>query len=322
MSFLRFVVFFLVLMMAHWGFAVSKPAAFETRQKSSSESDSRKNEKILLRYKFRTYEVLRYSAEHKSTIEGNLDGVRELTAHESKFKKHIRIVHVDAEGSALVEPVLDQVRMQVRFDKAKPTVYDSTSKEEVHPKFKHIEATIGRALVRMRISSTGELLKTTRLISKALQEKLGGGRKGKLAASDPSKNFLILLPKKALIVGDEWTDRTQKIQLEVRPGLKRDFTILKTYKLEKVENQVAKITFTSAIAPPVRTPDLQLQIVQLLPQGSIYFDIEKGRILERSLIIDKQIVGLHGGKGSMHVKTRRTERLVHPSTASRVDTKK
>jgi len=315
MLFLRLFIFCFIF--SNWVFAGSKPADPEARQKSSAAASSQNHEKILLRYKFQTYEVLRFTAEHKSTIRGNLDGVRELTTHEARFKKHYRIVHVDAEGNALVEPVLDQVRMQIQFDNAPPTVYDSTSQEKVDPKFRHVAASLGKALVKMRISPTGKLIKMTSNLNKALQEKMERHRHGKITDSDPSKNFLIKLPVEAKKIGDEWAESVQKVRLQVNPGLKREFTILRTYKLVKIENGVAKITFVSAISPPIRDPNLELQTIQILPHGEIFFDIDRGRILERTFLVEKQIVGLANGKGVVHVKTRRTDRLVQPSTVSR-----
>jgi hypothetical protein len=73
---------------------------------------------------------------------------------------------------------------------------------------------------------------------------------------------------------------------------------------------VATIQVDSQVLSPVNDPAIEAQLIQRLSQGTVTFDLSRGRVLEQQLDLDKQVIGFSGPASSMHYVTRFTERLM------------
>lgn len=277
-------------------------------------------ESYRLRYKFKPKQQVHYEVTHSSTTSMSKDQTRSIAKDSAKSRKHFTVISVDEMGNAVLEPVIDAVKMSVQFDNGPKKTFDSESKENPLKEFANVKRTIGKPLVRLTVSPTGRLIKAKPLLDKDLQKKVAGANGEAKPAEDPSKNFLVVFPEKKLQVGDTWTDDklTVKLTVQTSPRLRQDFTILRMFQLESVKDGKATIRFTMAPLKPIQNnPQLETQLIRRLIGGTIVFDLERGLIVSRKSSSDRKVHGAINGQGLLHVTTDRTEELIPaPKVAS------
>lgn len=266
----------------------------------------------LLRYRFTAGETIHYEVTHESQITMTKGAVRGVARNASTTRKHLRVVSVDEKGNALLEPVIDWVTMWVQFDDEPKRSYDSRSRSQPLPQFAGVAKTVGQPLVHLKVAPDGRLLAARPLLDKATQRRVAPAHGPPTAPNDAGKNFLVVFPAKPLRVGESWINSDLKVKLMVQrsPRLYRDYTILRKYTLVSVKDGRAVLSLSMAPRRPLNDPQLKVQVAQRMMSGTIVFDIKRGRIVSRKLVVDNTVFGLAQGQSRLHVKSERRERLL------------
>lgn len=271
--------------------------------------------RYLLRYKFQPNDLVYYDVQQRSTqtVKGN--GILDVTTTDSSERKHFRVISVDKEGTGLLELVIDHVKMKVKFGTSDPIEFDSQSSGPTPRQFRHIRDLIGRPRARTHITTNGELKKVV-LLNRPPRAATRGGQM--LAApdtddTDPSHNFLVMFPKESIAVGHTWSDRIT-VRVRATRTLTRPITLLRRYELKSVKGNRATIAMETRILTAIRDAKILTQLIQRTPTTTAVFDIDRGLIVSRTMEINQRQVGGITEKSSMHVVTRRTEKLVTPQT--------
>lgn len=267
------------------------------------------------RYRFRPNELVYYDVTQKSTVVIKTAGITDTTKNETQARKHYRVISVDADGSGLLELMIDRVKMSVQFGKNVPVVYNSESSQPPPRQFRAVKKSIGRPQAKTRFAKNGELLKVTALN--------GSGRSvgsqlryaPPTAANDPSHNFLIVFPKQPIAVGGSWSDRIS-VHVRIGKSLLRPVTLMRKYKLVSVEGHLATIRLYTSVLTPIRDPKISTQLIQRTPSGTIVFDTNRGQIVSKTVIVNNRVVGALGNKSSMRVVSKLTEKLVEPTATA------
>lgn len=264
-----------------------------------------------LRYRFVKGEEVHYEVKHDSTIEMQKGPAKDKALNSSVSRKHLKVVSVDADGNAELEPVIDSVKMWVQFNDGKKLSFDSETDEKPLRQFLAVAQTIGKPLVRIKVGPDGRLISATPILDKKLQGKVTVPQGPPRASSDPSKNFLVVFPEKPIRIGETWTNSDLKVNLLVqKPRLWQQCTILRKYKLVSVEEGKATISLATVTSRPVNAPSLKAQLVQRLQSGTIVFDIVSGRIVSRHMTADNKVLGIVKGQSMLHVQSDRREKLI------------
>ena len=116
----------------------------------------------------------------------------------------------------------------------------------------------------------------------------------------------IQLPEQAVAVGSCWSSQNN-IDVPLPEGSVRRFRARQSYKLENVRTGVATISMSTQIVTPIADPSLEARVLQYETSGSVRFDIDGGRILDRQLDVDKSVVGFRGEASSIRYVGRSTE---------------
>ena len=273
---------------------------------------------FLLRHKFQRDDLVYYDVHHRSTVTIKGDGLVEVTKNETSARKHYLVISVDGTGTGLVELVIDHVAMQVQFGDNDPVKFDSGSKEPTPRQFRQVKASIGKPRARMRLAATGKLRKVL-LLNRGSQRAVGQLRfASQTDASDSSHNFLVVFPQESIAVGDSWSDRIA-VDVKISKSLLRPITLQRRYSLKSVKDGLATISISTKILTPIRDPKILTQLIQRTPSGTAVFDLARGVTVEKTMTVNKRQIGGITEKSSMHVVSKRVERLVKPTqkTASR-----
>jgi hypothetical protein len=260
---------------------------------------------ILLRYQFKRGQFVHYEEDSRSEMTLMAREQTQATRENRKTNKHFRVISVDEKGSAVVEPVIDRVQMEVRNDNDPAVTYDSADKGDVAKDFKPVEATIGKPTLRIRYAPNGRIEELLPLVP---------GNPENPTGEDPEKqNFLIAFPDKAITVGEAWTDNyliDVSVDGKLRNPLKKRVKIRRTYTLKQVKDGVAEIQFRNFPLAVERDPQVKVQLVHHSRFGMIRFDIERGIILEWKSSGSGQVFNAFGPASSMKALSSTTERYI------------
>ena len=266
----------------------------------------------LLRYGFRVNQRVYYRVQSSTVIKMTKGSAKSEARNESTTEKHFEVTAVDDKGNAILEPMIDAVKMSAQFDGGRKRTYDSKSKDPPHRNFVGVAKTIGKRLVRLKVAPNGRLIQAFPLLKQPVQAAVTKRAGPKVAANDPSKNFLVVFPEKPIRVGESWTDANLKVQLLVDTSLRlwQPFVILRRYRLTSVKNGLATLELSMATKKRVKDPQQQVQLVQRLLSGTIVFDVKRGLIVSRKMTGDNKVFGAFGQQSLLHVRTVRTEQLI------------
>lgn len=260
------------------------------------------DDSYLIQYKFRPGQFAHYQVETESTMKLTARQTRQ-TLHKSKStRKHFRVVSVDENGTAVLETVLDHVVMKAQSDDEEPVVFDSEDRDQSPGAFKDIANAIGKPTARVRFDSSGRVRNVLPV----------NGRKPVI--DDESKfAFLVPMPTEPIEIGHTWKDDF-KIQVSVDPRLRSPLTrpiqIRREYRLEKIESDLAVISFRTFPLSVEKNPHIQTQLIQRSISGSIQFDLKKGLIVEWKSEGTGEVFNPFGQSSSMQAELKSVERYV------------
>lgn len=256
-----------------------------------------------LKYKFQPGEFLYYKVSNTMKIVTQYNGASEESQNTSQAWKQLRVVAVDEAGNALLEPMVERVRMSAIRDEEEAAKYDSAEDAEAPPQFQQLQETIGKVMARVNVTVHGELnqVQTTPHSNPSLVE---AAKK-----KDPRLNFLIVLPTTPVRINDTWKDRFET-EVTVDKGLMQKVTVQRAYTLAAIKGSIATIKLKTSVVTPIDDPQLKVQLIQRTPSGIIEFDLEKGRIVLMKTGVDEVVVNAFGPKSSMSAVTSSTEELL------------
>lgn len=252
-----------------------------------------------LHYKFKRGEFLHYETNSSSTMTVAAGNFSQVLKETRQTQKHLRVVAVDAKGSVVLEPVIDHVVMTAQGDDNDAVVFDSESKRPAPQQFRGVAVTLGKAIIRVRYSSTGDIEEVLPI----------PGLEEKLPKDESTHAFLVVLPGEPVSVGKNWNDDF-KVAVSVTRTLSRTVTIRRRYTLEKVADGFAYITFRTYPLSLVKDAHTKAQLIQRSLSGLVKFDIDKGRIVEWSSRGSGQVFGAFGATSAMEAKSKSMERYV------------
>ena len=268
----------------------------------AADADSESSpQKHLLRYAFSAGEVLEYAVEKESTIDVQVGDAAGKVQHSSNSGKRYRILSVDENGSAELEVKIEFVVLKAQNGGTKYE-WDSRLEEAPPDAFKGVQETIGRRLVKVRVSTTGDI------VSLSFNQKSGEITEPGALPNDAQWEVFPMLPKQPIAVGDTWKEPFE-IQIQATPTLKKGVKMQRMYTLKSVENGRATIDVRTLVLSPIRDPMEEGQLIQRTPHGTLVLDIDQGRLIERDLRIDNRVVGFQGPQTSLEVVGIRRESL-------------
>jgi hypothetical protein len=205
------------------------------------------------------------------------------------------VVKVDDAGHATLEHSVDDVTMTSRTSDRGEVRWSSSSDEPAPPGYEQVKASLGVPLSRLVVDRSGRLL----------------DRKD-LRPSPPSSTgdlVVVPLPEGPVTEGAEWTV-PQEVVVEVPGGLRKAVRTRLRYQIATIREGVATIRVDTTVLTPIDDPRLESRLLERVWNGTIEFDIDRGRVLRRATGIDRRVVGFEGPESSVRYKSSLEERLV------------
>lgn len=265
-----------------------------------------------LRYRFTPNQFVHYRVTHTSRIITKYEQASETTFNESTTLKHFRVTSSDRRDGTVLEPVIDHVKMTVRFGEDQPIEFDSNwDLDDIPLKFRDVKRIVGQPLARVRVNEAGRLDSIVRLQATQQDET----EVSDAPDNDPSRNFLVELPEEPVKIGDTWSVR-YKVHVTIpSTRIQREVELLRTYALKAVEDDIAVITQNTSVVDRVRNAQIRAQLIQREPSGTVRFDMQRGLVVSRESDIDETVFEPFGPKSSMRAISQRVETLIDAAVA-------
>jgi Family of unknown function (DUF6263) len=238
-----------------------------------------------LRYKFHAGKDVHMVVDFDSQIRVQKGQAVTVAKMQSCTERHFHVVSVEPNGSAVLDLVMDNVRMSRSFDDKAPVVYDTRSSDLPTSEFQAVKDSVGSVLAQMEATDRGEMR------SLVVRENLSNSRR--IMTTDANENFLDILPDKPIRTGDEWSDDI-KVSIAVTRSLQQKITLRRRYTLESVHGSVATIHLRTTELAPTDDPMVRAQLVQKTPEGTILFDMDLGMVTSRKLCCSRTETGIMG----------------------------
>lgn len=256
---------------------------------------------VLLRYRFRKGDVIRWKVIHLATTETTIKEQTELSRTRSVAVKAWKVLDVTQNGSATIEHVVEQVEMWQKVSDRDEVRYNSKTDKVPPPEYVPVSETIGKPLVRAVVTPRGKEVKRNRP-KENFDLGLGG--------------FVIPFPENPVELGGSWyVPRTIRVKLP--EGVVKQIKVRQRYTLQKVLHGVATIEAKTEVLTPVNDPRIEMQLIQDLVRGTIRFDVDKGQVVAREVDWDDTVVEFAGPSSMIKYRARLTEERVSdtPRTA-------
>lgn len=260
-----------------------------------------------LSYKFRKGERLHYSVLQKTTHDSRQKRRQQTVREKVVERKHYDVVEVREDGTFVLQTVFDRIQMDADFGPQKKVSFDSSKPAtEDPPGFKAFRRLTSKPQFNVTFASTGEL--------RAVQRLIGATEKSNQAGKDGSgASYLVVLPDEPVAIGDTWK-QLYTVRVPAGEKIVRRIEILRTYRLNSVEDGKARISYATSINSPVNDPKTLALLGRATPTGEVIFDIDAGRILGRTMKSDETILNAAGPNSLVRVISSRIEKLSDPAS--------
>lgn len=284
-------------------FAGEEPRAVVT-QTSATVSALAPANAVTLAYKFHSGQFAHYMGTSRIQYKSQLDPEHiYITQQSNDTWTRFRVVTVDESGLALIEPVIERTRMMARMHDKPPVLFDSDAKTEPQPEFRAIRDAIGKSIARFQVAPNGKLVKAIVIDSNAPASLKAAALK--LETRFP---YLPILPSTPVAVGDKW--REEFTVDAVNEGLKEPIPMRRIFELTGIAEGIAIIKFKTLTMKSISEPELDKQLIQQTPTGTIEFDIERGLVRSYTSNINKTVINALGNETLLQVVGESTEKLV------------
>jgi hypothetical protein len=263
---------------------------------AADEAPSAADAKYLLRYKFAMGDVLRYQVKNANSVRTTIDETTQQTESQTESVKAWRVTDVLPSGEIEFIHLIESVRMTNETPGGPKRTYDSAKDPTPPPGFESAARAIGAPLTLIRISPGGKIVH----------------RENKFPQAPNSEDMPITLelPDAAIAVGDKWSHAYDVIA-DRKGGAKMQVRTRRLCKLEEVKSGVAVIDVSYEILTPV-DPYVRYNLVDRLTDGTVRFDVERGRVVQQQHNVDRRVIGFAGKSSSVHYVSRLSERLLDP----------
>ncbi len=259
-------------------------------------------ESVQLAYQFQPSEALHLEYKQNMTMDIRLPNLKRKLVSQTIANKHLRVISVDANGYALIEPVIDRTRMTSQQDDDPESKFDSADGSDSCPaEYRPLLATVGKPQVRIKFAPNGKLI--------VADSVTGDGKVSKDFKDDPTLNFLIVFPDHPVRVGDTWKDEFEAIA-QLDRTLKQGVKLRREYRLQKLDGALAEIELQTSCLTPLRDPMVEMQITARLLCGKIVFDHQRGQIVSREMSVESQVLNGIGPNTLINTVMTQSERLV------------
>ena len=247
-------------------------------------------DKMLLRYRFKKGEELRWCVQHTLDMKNIIGGMEENIETRTRSVKIWKTLDVDDAGTATFEYRVEDVDTHLAQTGEPDARYNSRRDRFIPSKFSNLEGKIGVPLAQIKISPQGNTAR------RPLREYYGPIAENRI---------VIPLPDKPIAVGESWSEPTQ-VYLPQPKQTTKQVRIRHEFTLDSIHHGLATIQFATITFAPLTAKE-KTQLFDNFAKGTMELDLESGHFIRQQSTIDEWVVGIQGASDSVRYLSRVTE---------------
>ncbi len=289
------------------GFALcgSGPVCAQTGESPSPLQDSANrataNQRFDLRYKLNPGEAIRWSVEQMASTETRMAGYEEKSSLRSRSVHSWTVENVDSLGNMTFQNQLESASEWQKVGDQEPVSFDSSQDEEVPDIYQATAEKIGKPIATTTIDPHGNIVNRVEHITTA---ELGMG-----SVATP-------LPESPVAIGAHW-EVPEDVQARRKDKSIKTIKTRVRFTLRSVNDGTAVISFRREVLTPIDDPWIQMQLQQKINQGTIFFDVSRGRMTKKLVQWDEQVQGFEGNDSFLRYLGTYTMTILEPETEKR-----
>ncbi len=302
----------------------------------------------LFRYKFNEGQKLRYQTTQDMTLKATRGEARRIDLSELKQRRLFTVLSIEENGTARIAMQFESVWMRSKIDDNEAVEFNSSMKPAAVPAaFRQVAHELKGSAPRYWLSTTGismypvaknsqdsnpptKVDQASETVINLVEGETPDNKIQLVAKSDHAQtqqeqknladpgSFLMTLPDGEIKVGDTWKE-TINIPVRLQTEVNIQVPILRTFRLESVENGIAKITFRCSAQSQVRNATVASQLIQATPRGTITFDIDRGLMLRREMRYDESVFGALGAESLLTSVGKNIEEYIEADEAKSIN---
>ena len=250
-----------------------------------------------LEYKFRPNTNLAWNVVHLVRKRVSYSGVEKLIETSSTTWRRWEFLDALEDGRVSARHWIDRMVLEQREEGKDPISYDSERDVVVPREIAAFgtEKAVGVALETFSINPLGVMSDKTKLVAEYQ------GREGDSSVMAP-------FPDTELAVGDVWTI-PYTLYLKGSDDIPHPCRIVEVFRLEKVDDKYATITFKTTLVSIVDDPVVEGALAERLFTGRVLFDRELGQAIRTELNFKKSVPGAFGFASFLEYSCQVVEKL-------------
>ncbi len=307
-----------------------------------------------LRYKFAPGQTLRYRNTENVTLDAMLGENRKVDVTSIEQRRVFTVATVDEAGAARLTMQYEFVGMRLQTNEYEPVIFDTTMlQDDIPPAFRNTarqlkgsaphfwisklgcalqesDSAAGYAPAEKAVAQAGNVIvgaKPSAPATSNVQPAVARSNTTTETLSTPNATpsgssnavtFLMPLPEKPIAAGDTWRELIP-VNVRVTEEISRQINILRTFRLESVEDNIATISFRSSVEAAVKSPTMRSQLIKATPKGTLTFDIVRGVMIKRELRYDETVLNAIGADSVVLCHGKSTEDLLEVTETDAVN---
>ncbi len=236
------------------------------------------SEKVLLQYKLKKGDIVRTRVTHMAKTHTKVDKEEQPSTSRTVSTKTWNVKEVADDGSMTFDHSVANVDASQQVGIQDEITYNSEKSKDVPLQFKEVDKKVDQVISTITIRPNGSV------VTRTTEDAYARLNLGEIA---------IQFPEEPVSVGDKW-ETTREIFVRRDDKTPMRITVREVFTLEKVNAGVAVIDVRNEPLKPIRSPEVEAQVMQQLNNGTIRFDIDAGRLLSKEITWDSTVIGFAG----------------------------
>lgn len=252
------------------------------------------SEKVLLQYKLKQGETIKTRVTHLVKTITKIDNEEQPSSCRTVSNKNWKVTSVAQDGSMTFEHSVNNVDASQQVGVQDEVRYNSEEKVEVPKQFQEVNNKVNQVISVITIRPNGSV------VDRSTDDPYARLNLGEIA---------IQFPTEPVAVGDQW-ETTREIQVRREDKTPMRIKLRELYTLRKVSAGVAVIDVKNEALTPIRTPEIESQVMQQMNNGHLRFDVDAGRLISKEINWDSKVVGFSGAGSLLEYSARLEEELL------------
>ena len=255
------------------------------------------------KYQFKAGDVIRWQVEHAAATDTRVQNDQESTSSRSQSILKWQVTHIDALGNSTIQLTLESAKMWQQIDEQPPVEFDSRNRRgEVPEDYKQFAEWIGIPMATYQVSPNGQVIDRKEVYRSI---KFGVG------------DITMPLPDRPVRIGQAWY-APGSIMVRSEDGAARPIRTRIEYRLQSVDNGIARVSFDTQVLTPVDDPRIESQLIQQMSKGEVTFDLNGGQMVGMDLGWNRRCLGFKGPESSLNYVARYVTRQLQAGQADEV----